>query len=68
MVSNEYVNIGVLGAGPIAQFAHFEACQKASNASLFSICDVAEDLLERFGAFYSVEKRYRDYSEMLAEP
>ena len=68
MVSNEYVNIGVLGAGPIAQFAHFEACQKASNASLFSICDVAEDLLERFGAFYSVEKRYRDYSEMLADP
>jgi predicted dehydrogenase len=68
MASNECVNIGVLGAGPIAQFAHFEACQKASNASLFSICDVAEDLLERFGAFYSVEKRYRDYSEMLADP
>ena len=39
------VRIGVLGCGPIAQFAHFEACRKARNAELYAICDVAEDLV-----------------------
>ena len=43
------LQIGVLGAGPIAQFAHFEALNKAGNAALYAICDVAEDLLARVG-------------------
>ena len=35
------LRIGVLGCGPIAQFAHFESCTKARNADLYAICDVA---------------------------
>ena len=38
------LRIGVLGCGPIAQFAHFESCKKARNADLHAICDVAHDL------------------------
>jgi len=68
MLAEEQVNIGVLGAGPIAQFAHFEACQKAFNVNLYSICDVAEDLLERVGSAYAVSNLYQDYSSMLADP
>ena len=41
------LRIGILGCGPIAQFAHFDACRKARNAELYAICDVAEDLLAR---------------------
>ncbi|MGO7830716.1 gfo/Idh/MocA family oxidoreductase, partial [Rhizobium johnstonii] len=41
------LSIGVLGAGQIAQAAHFESCTKAANADLYEICDVAEDLRER---------------------
>ena len=41
------LRVGVLGCGPIAQFAHFESCQKARNADLYAICDVAADLVER---------------------
>ena len=41
------LRVGVLGAGPISQAAHFEACRKAKNADLYAICDVADDLLER---------------------
>ena len=37
------LRVGVLGAGPVSQAAHFEALNKASNAELHAICDVAED-------------------------
>ena len=45
------LRVGVLGCGPIAQFAHFESCQKARNADLHAICDVAGDLVERMAGY-----------------
>ena len=65
VVAKDRLNIGVLGAGPIAQFAHLESCQKAANANLFAICDVADDLLARVSAYYAPEKIYTDYAAML---
>jgi len=47
MPEKELLNVGILGCGPIAQFAHFEACQKARNARLYAICDVATDLVNK---------------------
>ena len=46
------LRIGVLGAGPISQAGHFEACRKARNAELYAICDAAEDLLTTMAAGY----------------
>lgn len=60
--------IGVLGAGPIAQFGHFEACAKASNAQLYAICDVAEDLAQRMAVTHDAGRVYSDYEAMLADP
>jgi predicted dehydrogenase len=62
------LRVGVLGCGPIAQFAHFEACEKARNAELYAICDVAEDLLMRMGQMYRPTVMYRSYEQMLADP
>ena len=62
------LRIGVLGAGPISQAAHFEACRKAMNAELYAICDVAQDLLARVVAIHAPEKAYTDYDAMLADP
>jgi predicted dehydrogenase len=62
------LNIGVLGAGPISQAAHFEACRKAENAELYAICDVADDLLERVAAIHAPRKAHGDYDAMLADP
>ena len=62
------LKVGVLGCGPIAQFAHFESCQKARNADLYAICDVASDLVDRMAAIYQPERRYLDYDAMLADP
>lgn len=62
------LKVGVLGCGPIAQFAHFESCVKARNADLHAICDVAEDLVQRMGATYEPTRTFLDYDEMLSDP
>ena len=62
------LRIGILGCGPIAQFAHFESAVKARNCDLHAICDVAEDLVQRMGDTYLPARRYHDYELMLADP
>ena len=62
------LRVGVLGCGPIAQAAHFEACTKAGNASLYAICDVADDLRDRMAATHAPTRSYADYDAMLADP
>ena len=60
-------NIGVLGAGPIAQAAHLVACRKAKNAELYAICDSAQDLLEAMTAIHRPRVSYTHYDQMLAD-
>ena len=60
--------LAVLGCGPIAQIAHFEAIRKARNADLYAICDRAADLRERMAVLHSPRQVYADYAEMLADP
>jgi predicted dehydrogenase len=62
------LRIGVLGCGPIAQIAHFDACHKARNAELYAICDVADDLRERMSLVWEPRVVYSDYAKMLADP
>lgn len=62
------LRVGVLGAGQIAQAAHFESCTKAINADLYAICDVADDLRERMVITHGAERGYDDYDRMLADP
>jgi predicted dehydrogenase len=62
------LRLGVLGCGPISQFAHLDACRKARNAELYAICDVSEELLTRVGAIHEPKARYSNYDDMLADP
>jgi predicted dehydrogenase len=62
------LRIGVLGCGPIAQFAHLDACRKARNVELYAICDRADDLRERMRALHEPRAAYADYDAMLADP
>jgi predicted dehydrogenase len=62
------LRIGILGCGPIAQFAHMDACRKAKNAELYAICDLADDLRERMQAIHQPRVAYADYDTMLADP
>jgi len=61
------LRVGILGCGPIAQFAHFESAVKGQNTELYAICDVAEDLVQRMGDTYLPARRYLDYDDMLAD-
>src|SRR4051794_24292908 len=61
------LRIGILGCGPIAQFAHFDACRKARNAELYAICDLADDLRTGMQAIHQPRVAYRDYEAMLAD-
>jgi len=62
------LRIGVLGAGPIAQSAHFDACRKARNAELYAICDLADDLVAKMAATHAPTVTYLDYDAMLDDP
>jgi predicted dehydrogenase len=62
------LRVGVLGCGPIAQAAHFDAVRKARNVELDAICDIADDLRERMAAIHQPRVAYRDYDAMLADP
>ncbi len=61
------LRIGILGCGPISQFAHLESAQKARNVVLGAVCDADESLAQRFGSFYDADRIYFDYEEMLAD-
>jgi predicted dehydrogenase len=61
------LRIGVLGCGPIAQFAHLEACRKARNAELYAVCDVSDELRERMTAVHSPRACYNDFDHMLGD-
>ena len=62
------LRIGVLGCGPIAQFAHLDACRKAKNAELYAICDLADDLRQRMLEVHRPQVAYADYDVMLEDP
>ena len=61
------LRIGILGCGPISQFAHLDAVQKGRNVALSAVCDRDEDLARTFGNFYGAEKIYTEYDKMLAD-
>src|SRR2546427_13231978 len=65
---SKLLRIGVLGCGPISQFAHFDACRKARNAELYAICDVADDLRAKMSAIHEPRTAFADYGRMLADP
>lgn len=65
---NRRLKTGVLGCGPIAQFAHFESCIKGRNTDLYAICDLADDLRERMTAIWQPTVAYADFGTMLDDP
>lgn len=66
-MNDRVVNIGLLGCGAIAQFAHVPALNRAKNVRLWAICDAAEDLLEAVARRTTARSRYTRYDQMLAD-
>jgi predicted dehydrogenase len=66
--ASRLLRVGVLGCGPISQYAHFDACRKARNAELYAICDLAPDLLAKMAAIHDPQVTYGNLDDMLADP
>ncbi len=61
------LRVGVLGAGPIAQAAHLDACAKGVGLELYALCDSAPDLLDAVSSRHRPTVTYTSYDEMLAD-
>ena len=64
----QLLRIGLLGCGPISQFAHFDACRKARNAELYAICDLSTELRQRMAIIHQPQVSYANFDDMLADP
>jgi predicted dehydrogenase len=61
------LRIGLLGCGPIAQFAHLPALTKARGVELVALCDAAGDLLQKMGARVGVDTLYTDSEKLFGD-
>lgn len=59
------LRLGLLGCGPIAQFAHLPALEKARGVELAAICDASPGLLDRVGDRFAVPERFTSYGDLL---
>ncbi len=59
------MKVGLLGCGPIAQFAHLPALARTRAVELVALCDGAEDILKIVGRQTGVEKLYTKHPDLL---
>ena len=65
-MKNHVLKIGLLGCGPISQFAHLPAFDRARGVQLTALCDAAEDLLEAVGRRSGIDSLFTNHKEFLA--
>jgi len=61
------LRIGVLGCGPIAQIAHFDACRKARNVDLYAVCDVSDEIRIKMTARWEPKRSYDSFERLLSD-
>ena len=65
-MSESIPNIAIVGLGFGAEF--IPIYQRHAQANMAAICQRTESALKEVGDKYGVEKRYRDYDELLKDP
>jgi predicted dehydrogenase len=62
------LKIGLLGCGPIAQFAHLPALERTRKVDLVAVCDRSEALAQAAAARLNVQAVYSSHEELFADP
>jgi predicted dehydrogenase len=62
------LRIGVIGAGFVAQVAHLHSFSLLPGARILALAEPHDSLREAVADHYRVEKRTRDYREVLGDP
>ncbi len=61
------IKVGMIGAGSMANFAHYPSLASFNDTEIVAISDLVEEKLNKTADKYGVKGRYRDYKEMLAK-
>jgi predicted dehydrogenase len=62
------LRVGVIGCGTVAQIMWLPNIRELDDQfELAAICDLSPGLVESLGAYYSVERRFLDYRDLVAE-
>ncbi len=66
-MASDKLRVGFVGAGGIAQGAHFPGWQALDDAEIVAICDIKEEIAAKAAAAAGVAKKniFADYNEML---
>jgi len=59
------VKLGIIGCGPISQYAHLPAATKSELVDLVAICDQADDLVRVLSARHQIPQTFTDHGEFL---
>jgi len=61
--------VGVVGCGLIAQVMHLHYLRELSDHfQIAAVCDLSRTVVDRVGEAYGVERRFTDWTALLAEP
>jgi len=64
-MTEKVVGVGVIGAGSIAEIAHFPSVRQIPEAELIAAADPVEEYRDRATQKWGVKAAYEDYQEML---
>jgi len=64
-MSKKQINVAIIGLGFGAEF--IPIYQRHPNANMYAICQRNEESLNKIGDAFGIEKRYRDYDELLKD-
>lgn len=60
------IGIGVIGAGSVAEIAHFPSIVQIPEAALLAVCDLVDEYTQRAIKKWGAKASYRDYQKMIA--
>ena len=63
----EKVNVGMIGAGGLANAMHYPSLAEFDDAEIVAICDLDEGRLRSTAEKYEIERTYKDYKKMVSE-
>jgi virulence factor len=59
------VNVGLIGAGGMANGVHYPSLYEMKDVNMVALCDLVEDKLNATAERFGIEKKYTDYREMI---
>ena len=65
-MKNGKLQIGLIGAGNIAQNAHIPTYLKQNDVELVGICDIKEERAKEVAQKYGMKYAFKDFNDLLA--